>query len=390
MACQNIDEGGDGAAFEPAVAGYPSLKTVPPRPQLSYPVQQRRTIVEGLIADLENARYTSQVVRFRTGRSNLPPPPEPERMPAALAEAIVGPERAATEQTAATVAPGAVIDDAPLYFGGGDDDDGSLSDFVRDMVRETAPQPVAPLGIPEPPPASEPLAPEPADAPPTSMEDAPPGEAAPAASPVDAPAPTEPPAEATAAAPKSTTTAPGATLAAHGDAALRRADAPASESVAGTQGRAAPVPRLRPELPPVAAVNAPLPAPRPVPPEAFATEVALAAPPDPPAAGNTAAGPREEASTPQVQAGLVAFAPGSAHLAMAAEPELARLLADAQRDGLLIDIIGEAKEPALALDRARAVALALIKLGAGTERLRIGSDPEPSGDRAWIILADPL
>ena len=58
-----------------ASAGYPLLQSVPPRPQLSYTVQQQREIVEALIADRENARYTSQVVRHRSGLSSLPPPP---------------------------------------------------------------------------------------------------------------------------------------------------------------------------------------------------------------------------------------------------------------------------------------------------------------------------
>jgi hypothetical protein len=61
----------------PAEAGYPSLQSVPPRPQLSYTIQQQRQIVEALIADRENARYTSQVVRHRSGLSSLPPPPTP-------------------------------------------------------------------------------------------------------------------------------------------------------------------------------------------------------------------------------------------------------------------------------------------------------------------------
>jgi hypothetical protein len=64
-------------AEAPAEAGYPPLQSVPPRPQLSYTVQQQRQIVEALIADRENARYTSQVVRHRSGLSSLPPPPTP-------------------------------------------------------------------------------------------------------------------------------------------------------------------------------------------------------------------------------------------------------------------------------------------------------------------------
>ena len=84
LGCQNTN--GDvatSARAEPQVEGavtsddYPLLQSVPPRPQLSYTVQQQREIVEALIADRENARYTSQVVRYRSGLSTLPPPPAP-------------------------------------------------------------------------------------------------------------------------------------------------------------------------------------------------------------------------------------------------------------------------------------------------------------------------
>jgi hypothetical protein len=70
-----------------ADSGYPPLQSVPPRPQLSYTIQQQRQIVEALIADRENARYTSQVVRHRSGVSSLPPPPTPpEPAPAVTIE----------------------------------------------------------------------------------------------------------------------------------------------------------------------------------------------------------------------------------------------------------------------------------------------------------------
>ena len=82
--CQEMgDDGatassGTAPAEEPAAAAeYPLLQSVPPRPQLSYTIQQQREIVEALIADRENARYTSQVVRHRSGLSSLPPPPAP-------------------------------------------------------------------------------------------------------------------------------------------------------------------------------------------------------------------------------------------------------------------------------------------------------------------------
>ena len=75
--CQDAAEGPGPTEAEPAQSDYPSLHTVPPRPQLSYPVEQRRAIVDGLIADRENARYSNQVVRYRTGLSGLPPPATP-------------------------------------------------------------------------------------------------------------------------------------------------------------------------------------------------------------------------------------------------------------------------------------------------------------------------
>jgi hypothetical protein len=84
LGCQNTnDDVATSMQVEPQVEGalksddYPLLQSVPPRPQLSYTVQQQREIVEALVADRENARYTSQVVRYRSGLSTLPPPPAP-------------------------------------------------------------------------------------------------------------------------------------------------------------------------------------------------------------------------------------------------------------------------------------------------------------------------
>jgi hypothetical protein len=39
----------------PAGTGYPTVNTVPPRPQLSYSIEQERAIVEALISDREHA-----------------------------------------------------------------------------------------------------------------------------------------------------------------------------------------------------------------------------------------------------------------------------------------------------------------------------------------------
>jgi hypothetical protein len=89
--CQEMGDHGATASSEaapvteaPVEAGYPPLQSVPPRPQLSYTVQQQREIAQALIADRENARYTSQVVRHRSGLSSLPPPPTPPEPPAPI------------------------------------------------------------------------------------------------------------------------------------------------------------------------------------------------------------------------------------------------------------------------------------------------------------------
>jgi hypothetical protein len=115
---------------------------VPPRPRLTYPVEQRREIVEGLISDRENARYTDQRIRYRTGQSDVPPPaepPDPLAVAAAEIEQLVGP--------AAPLLPEALpVPDEEEFatvrrsgLGGADLDDDSLGDFIREMVRETRP-----------------------------------------------------------------------------------------------------------------------------------------------------------------------------------------------------------------------------------------------------------
>lgn len=156
----------------PADPAYPRLSAVPPRPQLSYPVEQRRAVVEGLISDRENARYTGQTVRYRTGLSDLPPPPRPTPSPVETAQAIVQPRELPAPPT--TDAPIAVIEDDGLS----DDsartlseseaelDDGSLNDFIRDLVRDTGPsEEDAPILMPVPGATAAPGAPAPASQP---------------------------------------------------------------------------------------------------------------------------------------------------------------------------------------------------------------------------------
>ena len=112
-------------ATAPAEAGYPPLQSVPPRPQLSYTVQQQRQIVEALIADRENARYTGQVVRHRSGLSSLPPPPTPpEPAPPVDLDARrsprPAPEPSLAEQETLVDFLGALLFDAPAAAPGGE------------------------------------------------------------------------------------------------------------------------------------------------------------------------------------------------------------------------------------------------------------------------------
>jgi outer membrane protein OmpA-like peptidoglycan-associated protein len=141
--CQDVAEQpapSDAAAVE---AGYPSLHTVPPRPQLSYTVEQRRAIVDGLVADRENARYSNDVVRYRAGLSSLPPPAPP-----ALA-AVPVPEPDAPDAAAAATPPASARDvpgvNPETEFLSDDDD---LDTFMEEMDRGMEPPVPADRGEP--------------------------------------------------------------------------------------------------------------------------------------------------------------------------------------------------------------------------------------------------
>jgi len=107
-------------------------------------VQQQRAVVEGLIADRENARYTDLAVRYRSGLSNQPPPPaRPDvSAPAAAAAKALVPAPPRPEPTPANAT------EANPAIGGRDN--GSFSDFLRGMVHETTPEPATTEDTPEP------------------------------------------------------------------------------------------------------------------------------------------------------------------------------------------------------------------------------------------------
>jgi outer membrane protein OmpA-like peptidoglycan-associated protein len=85
----------------------------------------------------------------------------------------------------------------------------------------------------------------------------------------------------------------------------------------------------------------------------------------------------------------VRFDPRSAMLAPDALARLGELLAEAQAPAARIKIVGEADAPALALDRALAVGLALVQSGVPADRLELTLAHSGSGDQARLFLAAP-
>ena len=146
--CQDVAEQPEqieAVTFDP---GYPSLHTVPARPQLSYTVEQRRAIVDMLIADRANARYTEEVARYRAGLSSEPPSAAPALAAVSpdLEGAAPGAPHATTPPDAARAAP-AIIPETKFQT----EDDG-LDSFMRDMVNgrtgsQRPPIPLRPVGL---------------------------------------------------------------------------------------------------------------------------------------------------------------------------------------------------------------------------------------------------
>lgn len=117
------------ASEDPTIAEtpYPSLATVPARPQLTYTLEQRREIAEGLVADRSNARYAGDTVRRELDRPVQPDtaPPLPP-LPAAATPPATDAEADADADLAL-----AYVEDALAR----DSDDGSLGDFLERLER---------------------------------------------------------------------------------------------------------------------------------------------------------------------------------------------------------------------------------------------------------------
>jgi outer membrane protein OmpA-like peptidoglycan-associated protein len=338
VACQNVDEdttGAEMAAREPS--GYPSLHTVPPRPQLSYTVEQRRAIVDGLIADRENARYTSEVVRYRTGLSSMPPP-DPRTL--AAIPLTSEPQEGDAAPAPAAEPSGRPDADASTAFMDLDDDLGSFMDEMLE-VEPARQRRTAPGG--EPGARAEPQGGKvvrPAAAPSTPGRDVP----ATIASSEDAPAPPPAPIK----------PQPASAIDVANETALegeRREAASAAQALA----------LLKPS-PGISRI------------EVADGLIAIAG----------AAGEGDDTAV-----GSIAFGPGSAALPPDAQRRLERLLDEANAQGARVKIVGEAAAPALALDRARAIGLALVQRGLPADRLEMTLAAGAAGDRARLFLASP-
>jgi hypothetical protein len=335
--CQNVADEPATSETVAVASAYPSLHTVPPRPQLSYPLKQRRAIVEGLIADREHARYTSEVVRYRAGLSTMPPP-EPKTVAAAPLEDEPEAGDPASARGATASAPPAA---ATTEFTREDD---TLDSFMQDMLDDRAgPErgtPTSPTGEPEAsaaPPADALV--RPAVAPPERARNA------------------------------GTTTA--------SDAQLRDP------------------PPAKPPPVPVQMVERTVPEPSEV--EASGTDRAGSEPPFRPIPQNAQIGVAdglvaidvEPAETRDLALGSIAFNPGSAVLPADVRPVLERWLGEANAQGARVKVVAEAAAPALALDRAWAVGLALVQSGLPADRLELSHADHAGGDRARLFLASP-
>ncbi|HET6467262.1 MAG TPA: hypothetical protein VFG43_02675 [Geminicoccaceae bacterium] len=336
-----------------AEAAYPDLRDVPPRPRLSYTIRQRRQIADALVSDRENARYLRDVARYETGQSAAPPPAEPP------------PRVAEPEPVAGRFEPPPAAPPAPLPGGGAfaethvaqqilsETNDGSLGDFLRILERQQAYIERAEAAGISAPPTGGTVAPGALAVEPESVVDpalAVPPEPAddPAAGAVELPAPAE-------------GAVPGqAELLVPADDAAPRT-APAGER---------PLPALALDELPVEPAAPP--APRP-PPEARGP---LPVPPPPATVAALAGAGRLLLAVP--------FGPGAADPPPGLAADLEAAVAGAADGQGRLALVGRGASPAQGLDRARAVANLLLRLGVPGDRLALRSGG--SGDEVLVYL----
>jgi outer membrane protein OmpA-like peptidoglycan-associated protein len=87
--------------------------------------------------------------------------------------------------------------------------------------------------------------------------------------------------------------------------------------------------------------------------------------------------------------GSIAFGPDSAALSPEAKAWLQQILGATDAEAARVKVVGEGAAPALALDRARAVGVALVEYGLPADRLEMTLAEDAAGDRARLFLAVP-
>jgi outer membrane protein OmpA-like peptidoglycan-associated protein len=340
-------------------APFPKLSSVPERPPQASS-EERKKIVEGLVADRANARYSDDIIRRQTDSASRPP------AAARAAPAAADPPKPSAEAAppSANAAPGAPSPGEP-------------GASPPSNAGEPAPPPPPPAAMPtSPPPRGESRSgrttaalPEPA-APPEPASD---GRAE--ASPSPESVPPSPPSDARA----RPSAAAVATAAAMGAAASGEPAAAPPPPAAGP-GPTAPVQPVE--------VAPPSPPPPPARPSQFAAlPPAAAEPPPPPTteAGKSEAAPAETTARPAPSAGpgggsqiaTILFDDGSSQLAPAAIKLLERVVAMQRSEGGQLRVVGHASvhvaggDPIerklanfrISADRANAVARELVRLG---------------------------
>jgi outer membrane protein OmpA-like peptidoglycan-associated protein len=84
---------------------------------------------------------------------------------------------------------------------------------------------------------------------------------------------------------------------------------------------------------------------------------------------------------------MIAFSPGSAALPTDATERLEQLVAEAKGRSVAIKVVAEGPSQALALDRARAVGLALVRAGVSAGQVEVRPVGDAQGNRAGVFLA---
>jgi hypothetical protein len=326
-------------------AGAPSLHDVPERPRLA-PLAERGALAEQVRGEGAAAWKEAAALRSRTGKTALPPPAwlfepiEPPPRPAPAAVRLPNPEAGIVAERVRS-----------------ESDDGSLNSFLRQLVRrqpgveafdlserDEVEKPAAPPGR-RPPPNDTPAL--------DRFLDHLGGKLA-----VGRPMPSEP---APGTAPEAASDTPPAAALPAG-APVRRPGAQPTRP--GSPAAEPPVPRVGP---PASVAHAPAPTP-------------LAA-------------PRTAADLHERSPALVLPPPSPAGtLPMAGRAELERLVVTAGQRGAALEVVGRGASPALALDRARAVARLVVELGIPAAGLALRAagpgeavelylvEPRPAGD----------